>query len=133
MSSKLTSVSGSARTPAQDDGVSTAELLELLGDEYTRQVLRAVVDQPKSGTAVAESANVSKATAYRRLDALEGAGLVATETVFNPDGHHHQRYRAVVEEIELRFEASELTATIEIDDDGTDPQVPAPGRGTDDD
>jgi DNA-binding transcriptional ArsR family regulator len=133
MSSKLTSASGSARTPAQDDGVSTAELLELLGDEYTRHVLRAVVEQPRGGTAVAEAADVSKATAYRRLDALEEAGLVVSETVFNPEGHHHERYRAVVEEIELRFEASELTATVEVEDDGTDPQFPAPGRGTDDD
>lgn len=123
MSSNLTQAAGSPRTASQDD-ISTGELLELLGDEYTRRVLRAVIEEPRSGTAVTEAADVSKATAYRRLDALEEAGLVVSETVFNPNGYHHERYRAVVEEIELRFEAGELVAKVAVDQDSYEPSFP---------
>jgi DNA-binding transcriptional ArsR family regulator len=133
MSSKLTHPSESADSHAQDDSVTAAELLELLGDEYTRQVLRAVVEQPRSGSEVTDAANVSKATAYRRLDALEEAGLVVSETVFDPDGHHHERYRAVVEAIELGFEAGDLTAELVAERDQSRSQFPASDRGRTDD
>jgi len=134
MSSKLTHASGSTPSPVQDDDdVSTAELLELLGDEYTRRVLQAVVEQPRSGTAVMDAADVSKATAYRRLDALEEAGLVVSETIFDPDGHHHERYRAVVEGIELSVESGELAATVAVDGDGQETQLPTADRRRNDD
>jgi len=130
MSSKLTPAPGTSGSATQEDDVTPTELLELLGDAYTRKVLRAVVEQPRSGTAVMEAADVSKATAYRRLDALEETGLVASETVFDPDGHHHDRYRAVVEEIELSFESDGLAVDIAVDREK--PSPPSPGRTTDD-
>lgn len=86
---------------ADDDG--TVELLELLGDEYTRRVLTAVTQQPRSGREVMEVADVSKATAYRRLGELEDAGLIESKTVFDPDGHHHEQFRTVVDAVDVQF------------------------------
>ena len=133
MSSKLTRPSGSSETRAQSDSITTAELLELLGDEYTRRVLQTVVEQPRSGSEVTEAADVSKATAYRRLDALEEAGLVVSETVFDPDGHHHERYRAVVESIELSVGTEGLTAELAERRDPPDPEFAGGERGATDD
>jgi len=98
-----------ARVPGGDreTEVSPAELLELLGDEYTREVLGAVSEKPRSGREVAEATSVSKPTAFRRLNRLEEAGLVAVETQLDPDGHHHKQFRAVLE-----------GATVRLDDDG---------------
>ena len=83
--------------------VSSERLLELLGDEYTRKVLYAVAERPRTGTEVLEAASVSKATAYRRLNDLEEAGLVESELVVDPEGHHHERFYAVFRRAHLSF------------------------------
>lgn len=132
MSSKLTHPSRSTPDHTQPDDVSTAELLALLGDEYTRAVLEAVIEQPRSGTAVTEAADVSKATAYRRLESLEEAGLVVSETVFDSSGHHHEQYRAVVEKVELGVEADGLTAQVTVDSAGSESRFPDADRRCDD-
>ncbi len=82
--------------------VSTAVLLDLLGDEYTRTVLRAVIDQPRSGTEVAERTSVSKTTAFRRLNRLADVGLVTVrQQIDTENGHHHKVYEATHERVEI--------------------------------
>lgn len=82
--------------------VSTAVLLELLGDEYTRTVLGAVVDQPLSGTEVAERTSVSKPTAFRRLNRLADANLVTVRRQIDTEnGHHHKVYEARLDTLEV--------------------------------
>lgn len=93
--------------------IETTELLELLGDEYTRRVLSAVTDGACTGCEVMDAADVSKATAYRRLGELEDAGLVETEMVIDPDGHHHEKFRAVVESVTIRFDEDGLEVSVE--------------------
>lgn len=125
MASQMSQLTRSSESPAGDqtDDV-TPELLELLGDEYTRRVLEAVTQQPRSGRDVMDAADVSKATAYRRLGDLEDAGLVESETVFDPDGHHHEQFRAVVESIDIEFGSDGLGVTIETE---TQPVADPPG------
>lgn len=91
--------------PSHDsvENISAAELLELLGDEYTREVFEAVIERPRSGREVAETTTVSKPTAFRRLNALEAAGLVTTEMVIDADGHHHKAYQSVLESLSFEL------------------------------
>lgn len=95
---------------ADDPAVSADELLDLLGDEYARKVLLAVVDQPRSGTEVASVTSVSKATAFRRLNRLEEAGLVETRAAINPEnGHHHTEFRAAFDSLGVRLGPLDVT------------------------
>ena len=80
---------------AQSNDLTTAELLNLLGDEYTRRVYEAIAEQPRSGREAAEAANVSRPTVYRRLNKLRDAGLVRTEMIISEKGHHRERFEAV--------------------------------------
>jgi len=84
-----------------DVDLSATELFELFGDEYTRRVYRTITEQPRSGRAVAEAADVSRATAYRRLNDLREAGLVRTEMMICDDGHHKERFEPVATSISL--------------------------------
>ena len=102
------------RSREEESNVEPVELLELLGDEYTRRVLEAVADQPRSGTAVATAASVSKATAFRRLNRLEEAGLVETHPSIDlENGHHHTLYRASFDGISLEIRSGDLSVAIE--------------------
>ena len=100
---------------ADHQAASGEELLELLGDEYTRRVLQAVVSEPKSGREVVEEASVSKATAYRRLETLQEAGLVESRTVFDPDGHHHEQFRAILDGVTVELEDEGVSTAIHTD------------------
>ena len=116
-----TQLSVTDRERANEDSPDTEpDLLELLGDEYTRRVLAAVTEQPRSGSEVVEAADVSKATAYRRLGELEEAGLVDSEMVFDPEGHHHERFHAIVESIDFEIAAGGVSVTVETDRPDTD-------------
>jgi DNA-binding HxlR family transcriptional regulator len=93
--------------------VEPADLLELLGDSYTRTVFRAVAEQPRSGREVAAATSISRATAFRRLNDLADAGLVTVEMVPDPDGHHHKQYRAVVADVTVQFDDNGFSVNVE--------------------
>ncbi|WP_251331267.1 winged helix-turn-helix domain-containing protein [Haloplanus pelagicus] len=96
-----------------NDDLSATELFDLFGDEYTRRVFGAITDQPRSGRAVAETADVSRATAYRRLNELRDAGLVRTEMMICDDGHHKERFEAVATSLSVSLDGG-LEATVDV-------------------
>ncbi|ELY63126.1 helix-turn-helix domain-containing protein [Natrinema versiforme] len=87
----------------ETDGPTTAELLELFGDEYTRRVYEVIVEHPRSGRAVAEAAEISRPTAYRRLNDLHDAGLARRETTICDDGHHREKFEALDVSLSVSF------------------------------
>ncbi|WP_336037330.1 ArsR/SmtB family transcription factor [Halobacterium yunchengense] len=102
------------RTDAPDP--STDELLDLFGDQYTRRVFEAVSDEPCSGREVAETADISRATAYRRLNDLKDAGLVTSQMMVRKDGNHWERYEATVTELSVTVDDGRIEATVGHDD-----------------
>lgn len=92
--------------------VEADEFLSLLGDEYSRAVLEALAERPLSGGDIVELTGFSKATVYRRLDRLEEAGLVSSETVFDPDGHHRERFDLAFAGATCRFGPDGIETTI---------------------
>jgi DNA-binding transcriptional ArsR family regulator len=101
MSVNTTQKSKSQPDWTEDIDISASELFELFGDEYTRRVYETITEQPRSGRAVAEAADVSRATAYRRLNDLRDAGLVRTEMMICDDGYHKERFKPVPTSISI--------------------------------
>lgn len=124
---------GSTRARGAETGTGEREdvapdaVLELLGDEYTRTVLEAVLDDHLSGADVAEETGVSRPTAFRRLNELVDLGLVETRQQVDPEGgHHHKQYRAVVDSVSVTFEPDGFEAVVETDTPaGPRPRAPA--------
>jgi len=95
------------------------ELLALLDDEYARAILAALTTEPMSVSELCSTCGMSDATAYRRLDRLRAADLVAEEQALDPDGHHYKRYVATVEDVRVTFGDGRYEVTVTRD--GTDP------------
>lgn len=96
----------------------TSELLDLVGDEYTREVLCAIAEEPRSATEVAASTSVSKPTAFRRLDRLEDLGLVEGVTVIDPEnGHHHKRFRRAFTGAVVEFGSDGFSVALRTEND----------------
>lgn len=100
-----------APDPAEDDdpSVDMTEALSLLSDEYAREVLNLLVDQPLSARELIERLDMSRATVYRRLDRLESAGVLESSMCLDPDGHHRKCFYVVVDRLGLRFESDGLS------------------------
>jgi DNA-binding transcriptional ArsR family regulator len=105
----------STRSEQASPEPTTAEILELLGDEYARRVLEAVAEKPRSGRAVAEVAGVSRPTAYRRLNDFRDIGLVTTEMVISQDGQHYERFETTLDRIDISFESGDIEAAVSRD------------------
>lgn len=95
--------------------VPAEELLELLGDEYTRSVLQAITDQPRTGREIIDATDASKPTVYRRLDRLEDAGLVETTQRLDPDGHHCKQFHVVIDGLDFEFGQDGVCVSVQTD------------------
>ncbi|WP_251343201.1 winged helix-turn-helix domain-containing protein [Haloplanus halophilus] len=98
------------------DDLTKAELLDLFGDEYTRRVYEAIAERPRSGRDVADAADVSRSTAYRRLNDLRDAGLVRTELTICEDGHHRERFEAVATSLTITLDDGDMAARVSVAD-----------------
>ena len=105
-------------THDRDDGTESrptaTELLDLFGDEYTRRVFEAVSERPRGGRAVAEAADVSRATAYRRLNELRDAGLVTSEHRIAADGHHREQFAATARHLSISLDDGDIEASVSL-------------------
>lgn len=100
-------------TPARDGpGVSDEATLEavlaLLDDDHARSILTATSLEPMSAKELSDHCDVSQATAYRRVERLTDAGLVAERTRPRADGHHDTVYVATLDELSVRLRDGEL-------------------------
>jgi DNA-binding transcriptional ArsR family regulator len=86
-----------------DSSVAFDELLDLLGDEYVTDILQALSSGAMPARAIADECGMSRPTAYRRLDRLTEAGVVASRLSPEPDGHHRQEFRLILDEVAVRF------------------------------
>lgn len=100
---------------------SAPRLLELLDNEHTRNILKALCRGPQRGRDLIDTCEASRATIYRRLDRLEAAGLVATGLYVDPDGHHCETYRLRLDRLRVAVESGTVSVTVRstTEDDGT--------------
>jgi len=88
------------------------DLLSLLNAEYTQSILEAIQRESKSARAVAEECGASRPTVYRRLNALEAAGLIDSGMVYDADGHHRTVFETTLETISVELVGGELSVTV---------------------
>jgi len=96
------------------------ELLELLGADLNRQILRLTSQEPRSADAVAERCDASLPTVYRHVDDLESAGLLTEETQYDLEGNHYKTYAAALRELSIRLEDGDLRVDLRTQEQGAD-------------
>ena len=88
-------------------------VVSLLDDQTARTVLRETSITALSASELADRCDASKQTVYRRLEQLESAELVTTQTRVRDDGHHDTVYQATLDRVSIRLRNGELEFTIE--------------------
>lgn len=97
-----------------------SEIFAILDDEYSRAILVATIREPRSGRALSEECDMSRATVSRRVNDLVEQGLLVERTRLDPEGHHFSEYEAVLERVVVRLLAEGFDVAVELREDPVD-------------
>lgn len=88
-----------------------SDILNILADDHARQILQETMDRPMSADELSDVCDISPQSVYRRTDTLSSYGLIETQTEYDDDGHHFQRYAADPTQIviDISEETTELS------------------------
>lgn len=91
------------------------DLAKLLTDEYCAKILIATSRKPKSALELAERFGIPVAQCYRRIHALEEAGLLkAVERVLTQQGKRIYLYKSLVKSMMIYYEGTKVKVKIEL-------------------
>ena len=106
---------GTTGAPAVDPEA----ILEILTDDDCRAILAATSEEARSATELSECCDLPLSTAYRKLDRLTEAGVLAERTRVRLSGKHASEYRRAVEGVGVTIsEAGEMQMTVTRGEDG---------------
>lgn len=86
---------------------STAELLDVLGDEHSRAILAAASDTPVSSKELTRLCDASPSTVYRRINHLLELGLLKERVAFDGDSKQTKVYEGSFEHFDVSFDDGE--------------------------
>lgn len=93
--------------------VSTDALISLLSDNHAREISTAIVDDAKTAREIVAECDGSRTTVYRRLNRLEDAGLLTTDTRYDTNGHHRTTYELRFDSLSIHLETGGLNCAVE--------------------
>ncbi|MDQ2051715.1 helix-turn-helix domain-containing protein [Natronolimnohabitans sp. A-GB9] len=95
-------------------------VLNLLGDDYARQILAYLTKEPMLVEELREQCDCSESTIYDRLDQLHSMGLVSEDLQIDPQGHHRKQYETILNSINVTFHDGIYEVQLEIKEDPLD-------------
>ncbi|MGC9061124.1 MAG: ArsR/SmtB family transcription factor, partial [Thermoplasmata archaeon] len=89
------------------------ELAQLLTDEYAAKILIATFRKPMSALELAERFGIPVAQCYRRIHALERAGLLKVESrVLTREGKRIYLYKSLVRNVQIYYEGTKVKVKV---------------------
>jgi len=89
------------------------EVLDLLSDEYARDILAATSDRPMSASELAEECDMSEPTVYRRIERLREYDLVAQQRRIETGGNDYSVYAATLSGFSVDLDDGTFESTVE--------------------
>lgn len=99
---------------------SPEKLLDLFGDDLTRQILLLTSNTPMSADALADELSVSRPTVYRHVNDLVQYGILHEDLEADINGHHYRTFELALNEISFSIDDGQLRITVEMDEDLVD-------------
>jgi DNA-binding transcriptional ArsR family regulator len=89
------------------------DLLELLSDEYARDILAVTSVNPMSANQIADRCEMSLPTVYRRVSRLQEFDLIEERTRVEPGGNDYSVFIATLEEVSVSLDEGTFEAVVE--------------------
>lgn len=88
------------------------DVAALLDDDVACTILTETRKRAMSANTLSDRCNTSPPTIYRRLERLRECGLIAEQTRYDPDGHHHSVYVANVDRIAFEMTTDGISVEV---------------------
>ncbi|RRJ29594.1 ArsR/SmtB family transcription factor [Halocatena pleomorpha] len=98
----------------------SAEIFQILADEYARKILLAADHGPKNAKTLSEECDASLTTIYRRVSTLQDHGLIEERRTVDSDGSHRGEFQTALTELHVDITDGQLSLTIETRDELAD-------------
>ena len=97
--------------PVQESSAKDA-YLEILADKYSRGILEATMEMPKSAIDLSNECGIPISTAYRRVQLLHKHRLLGISGSINQDGKKYFLYKSKIKSIMTCFRNGSLEVEI---------------------
>ena len=88
------------------------ELLDVLSDEYARDILAATSIKPMSAQQLADECEMSEPTVYRRVERLRAHGLLEEQTRVRTSNNNYSVYTATLSEVSITLDDGAFEAAL---------------------
>jgi len=95
-----------------EDSDRKEAILEMLSDKYSRAILTATMNVPKSAMDLAANTKIPISTIYRRLQMLHDGKLVSISGLISDEGKKLFLYKSKVRGITIDFDGDQIEAEI---------------------
>ncbi len=98
-----------------EDQFLTRVILEAFGDDDKKQILTALLEQPRIISEVLTICNVPQTSGYRKINWLIDNGLLTTRSfITTSDGKRVNKYMPVFENIKINIVKNKVTVTVQL-------------------
>lgn len=94
------------------EGPALGELLDVLSDEYARDILAATSIKPMSAQQLVDECEMSKPTVYRRVERLQAYGLLDEQTKIRTSNNHYSVYSATLSEVSIELDTGSFEVAV---------------------
>ena len=102
------------------EGVPITDVLQLLADDYSRRILLAADEEPRTAKDLSDICDASLATIYRRVSTLQDYELVDERSTVDDDGAHRRKYETTLEALHVEMDDGELAGAVRTRDELAD-------------
>ena len=102
------------------ESADSAALLRLFADEYSRKILLAADEEPRTAKSLSRVCDASLTTVYRRLSTLQERGLVTVHSTVGSGGEHKRLFETTIESFRVDIDDGELDLSVETRDELAD-------------
>ena len=87
-----------------DNYTQKNDLLNVLADDYSRNILNRIIEIPKSGVQLSNETGIPGSTVYRKLSRMADLKLMKITGIISPEGKKIFLYQSKVKSIYVKFE-----------------------------
>ena len=100
-----------------NDEPAKQRILTALSDDYSRQILAAIVEEPLSVLQLSRNYGMPITTVYRRIQELVEAGLVAAvKSGRTTDGKWYDLYRSLLLRVDVTLDGGDIRVEAKLND-----------------
>ena len=96
-----------------EDPILTKLILESFGDDDKKNILNAVIDEPRIISDILEISNIPQTSGYRKINTLIQNGmLIPNGSALTHDGKKVTKYKSIFENIKIEIEKNRVTVKV---------------------